>query len=128
MELHERIKQRMDAKAWKLADLARESGVAKGYLWELLQGTERKRPSAETLYEVARALGTSVGDLLGRTTGVQAAGESGVPVMLQELAEEAQLTEEDVAMLASIRFRGEQPKTKDDWRFLWESIRRSVRK
>ena len=29
-------------------------------------------------------------------------------------------------MLAGIRYRGLQPGTKDDWRYLYESIRRSV--
>jgi len=127
MELKDRIKERMHEKGWGLADLARESGVAKGYLWEILDG-RAKRPSAITLYEVATALGTTVADLLGRTPETHTGQLGSIPQSLREFAdEESSVTEEDVRMLASLRFRNEQPKTKDDWRYLWESIRRSVR-
>jgi hypothetical protein len=64
-----------------------------------------------------------VSDLLGEE-GVQATAP--IPSQLAELAAEIQLLDEDVQMLARIRFRGRWPRTKDDWRFLWESIRRSV--
>jgi len=127
MELDERIKQHMDAKEWKLADLARETGIAKGYLWELLQVGGRKRPSADTLYKISQALGTTVADLLGRAPEAGPATGEDISQSLQAFAAEVELSHEDTAMLAMIRFRGEQPKTKEDWRFLWESIRRAVR-
>ena len=126
MELKQRIQARMDEKDWKLADLARESGVAKGYLWEILAGTA-KRPSAETLYAVAQALGTTVADLLGRATEPGPGTEGKIPMSLQKFAQEVALPDHDIRMLAAIHFRNDQPKTKEDWRFLWESIRRSVR-
>src|SRR5688572_18160369 len=121
MELKERIQARMDEKGWKLADLARESKVAKGYLWEILGG-KAKRPSAETLYAIAQALGTTVADLLGKPTQLGASERPHVSDSLRLFAEEAELTDDDVQMLAGIRFRNEQPKAKEDWRFLWESI------
>ena len=49
------------------------------------------------------------------------------PTSLLEFADEMNLPKEDVHMLASISFRGEQPKSKSDWRFLYESIIRSTR-
>ncbi len=128
MQLRERIQGRMDDKGWKLADLAREASVAKGYLWEILRSEKEKRPSAQTLYAIAVALGTTVADLLGRTTELGSiVGEEKIPETLREFATETNLPEEDIRMLAAIHFRNEQPKSKDDWRFLWESIRRSVR-
>ena len=126
MELAERIKMRMKEKGWTLADLARESKIAKGYVWEILSG-KAKRPSANTLYEIARALGTSVADLLGKEVSVGQTEPSNIPDSLREFAKEEDIPEEDVQMLAPISFRGEQPKTKDDWKFLYESIRRSIR-
>jgi transcriptional regulator with XRE-family HTH domain len=123
--LAERIKQRMDEKGLTLADLARETHVAKGYLWEILDG-RAKKPSANTLYEIAKALGTSVGDLLGREPS-EPQSSAKIPVSLREFADEEKLPEEDVLMLASINFRGNQPKTRDDWKFLYESIKRSTR-
>jgi transcriptional regulator with XRE-family HTH domain len=126
MALGDRIKIRMVEKQWTLADLVKETKIAKGYLWEILNG-RAKRPSANTLYEIARALGTSVADLLGKESEAGQPVSLSVPASLKELAEEASLPEEDVRMLAAICFRGEQPKTKDDWKFLYESIRRSTR-
>ena len=126
MELAERIQMRMKEKRWSLADLARETNVAKGYLWEILGG-KAKRPSAITLYEIARALGTSVADLLAKEVNMEQGELSEMPEPLRELIEDEQIPEEDIRMLASISFRGDQPKAKDDWKFLYESIKRSIR-
>jgi transcriptional regulator with XRE-family HTH domain len=125
MELAERIKKRMEEKDITLADLARATGVAKGYLWEILDG-RAKKPSANTLFEIAKFLGTSIGDLLGKESSKQPS--SRVPAPLQEFADEEKLPKEDIHMLTAISFRGKQPKTKEDWRFLYESIKRSIRK
>lgn len=125
MELAERIKKRMDEKGMSLADLARETQVAKGYLWEILDG-RAKKPSANTLYEIAKALGTSVGDLLGREPP-EPQSSATIPAALLEFADAEKLPKEDILMLANINFRGNQPKTKDDWKFLWESIKRSTK-
>lgn len=124
MELAERIKKRMDEKGLSLADLARETKVAKGYLWEILND-QAKKPSASTLYEIAKVLGTSVADLLGRESSEPSPAK--IPPLLQILADDEKLPQEDISMLASINFRGKQPKTKDDWKFLYESIKRSMR-
>jgi transcriptional regulator with XRE-family HTH domain len=116
----------MKEKGWSLADLARETKIAKGYLWEILNG-RAKRPSANTLYEIARVLGTSIADLLGKEATLGQSTSLTIPASLRELAQEENIPEEDVQILALVSFRGEQPKTKDDWKFLYESIRRSVR-
>ena len=51
-----------------LSELAAEAGVAKSYLSALEsdQGDTQQRPSAETLYRLANALGVAVSDVLGR--------------------------------------------------------------
>lgn len=125
MDLAERIKKRMEEKGLTLADLAKGTGVAKGYLWEILSG-KAKKPSANTLYEVARVLGTSVADLLGREPSEQNPPTQ-ISDSLREFIEAEKPPEEDVQMLAKINFRGKQPKTKDDWKFLYESIKRSTK-
>jgi len=115
----------MDEAGFTLADLARETGVAKGYLWEILDG-RAKKPSANTLFEIAKVLGTSVGDLLGRETSKPIPAPK-IPSSLQKLVDEEEIPDEDVNVLVAISFRGKQPKTKEDWRFLYESIKRSTR-
>ena len=85
------------------------------------------RPSAATLFSLANALGTSVAALLGNTEPDDGEGaELDIPDSLREFAEAEALPPADVRMLAQIRYRGEAPQTEEDWRFLYQSIRRSV--
>jgi len=121
----ERVKQRRMEKGITAADLARRAGISKAYLSEIENG-KVPRPSADVLYRLATELGTTVADLLGKP--VQAPAARSIPDALRQFAEAEELPEEDVKMLAQIRFRGEQPKTPDDWRFLYDAIKRSVRK
>ena len=122
MEISAKIQLRRKEKELTAAELARRAEVSKGYLSELENG-RAERPSGEVLYRIASALGTTVADLLGRE--IRPTGHDISPV-LREFATEALLPEEDIRMLSQIRFRGEQPTTIDDWRFLYESIRRSI--
>lgn len=122
MALNDRIKQRREEKGLTAIELAQRAEISKGYLSEIESG-RAPRPSADVLYRIATALGTTVADLLERE--VRPAPRT-VPLTLRELAEEAGMPDEDVQMLAQIRFRGDQPATKEDWRYLYESIRRSI--
>ena len=122
MSLGERIKQRREEKGLAAVALARQAEVSKGYLSEIESGGAT-RPSGVVLFRIATALGTTVADLLGQE--IRPASTS-IPPALKEFADEASLPEEDVRMLARVRFRGEQPNTKEDWRFLYESIKRSI--
>jgi transcriptional regulator with XRE-family HTH domain len=122
MSLGDQIHKRRLEKHISLPELARLSRVAKGYLWEIEDGSAT-RPSAETLYRIAKVLGTSIADLLGYEV---VATQQAIPDTLREYAQEARLPDSDVAMLASIVYRGEQPKTKEDWRYIYESIRRTI--
>ncbi|MFN8592032.1 MAG: helix-turn-helix transcriptional regulator [Thermomicrobiales bacterium] len=122
MTTGERIKQRREEKGIPAVELARRAEISKGYLSELERG-HAARPSGAVLYKIANVLGTTVADLLGEEIRP---ANSAAPAALRALAKEEGLPEEDVRMLANIRFRGEQPRTEDDWRFLYESIRRSI--
>jgi transcriptional regulator with XRE-family HTH domain len=122
MALHDRIKDRREEKKISAIELAQRAEISKGYLSEIESG-RTSRPSADVLFRIATALGTTVADLLERE--VRPAPRSIHP-MLREFADEEELPDEDVQMLAQIRFRGDQPETKEDWRYLYESIRRSI--
>ena len=85
------------------------------------------RPSASTLFALAKALGTTVAALLGEREGDDADGQKAdIPPSLRDFADEEQLPPAEVRMLAAIRYRGSAPSRKDDWRYIYESIRRSV--
>ncbi len=127
MALADRIKQRREEKNLSATELARQANISKGYLSEIenvKEGKNAPRPSGDVLYRLATVLGTTIADLLERE--VRPASRA-IPPDLHTFAQEAGLPDEDVHMLAQIRFRGEQPRSVDDWRFLYESIKRSIR-
>lgn len=120
----QRIRRRREDKQWTLPKLSEVAGVAKGYLWEL-EADKAARPSAASLFKIATALGTSIADLLGEEVREEVVD---VPESLRRFAEKHQLSQEDVKMLSGIHYRGARPKDEDDWNYLLESIRRSVRR
>ncbi len=123
MALGERIRQRRKEKQITAAGLARQAGISKSYLSAIEKGAPTPRPSAEMLYHLATVLGTTVEDLLEKEVGPTSRA---IPPSLREYAGEANLPELDVKMLAQIRFRGDQPKTAEDWRFMYNAIVRSI--
>lgn len=118
-----RIRRFRDDAGLTLSALAAKAGVSKGYLHRLESDTADVRPSGRTLYALAEALGVTMSDLLGRKLLTPA--QADVPMALREFADEAGLPEADVLMLASIEFRGEAPRTKERWRYIYNAIETS---
>ncbi len=118
------IKRLRDEQELSLSQLAKDAEVSKGYLWKLEDGEADVRPSGDTLYKVARALGTSMSELLGKAVLVDAPTEA--PPGLAEFANSERLRDRDVAMLAQVNFRGRQPDSPEDWSLVWSAIKRSV--
>jgi transcriptional regulator with XRE-family HTH domain len=123
-DLGTRIRRFRRERGLNLSQLAHKAGVSKGYLSALENDPEARRPSAETLYALANALGVTMADLMGRK--ILPAAATDVPDSLREFANEENLPEADVQMLASIQFRGEQPRTTERWRYIYTAIRTSV--
>jgi transcriptional regulator with XRE-family HTH domain len=122
MDIGERIKLRREEAGLSGAELARRTDLSRAYLSEIETG-KAQRPSGQVLFRIASELGTTVADLLGK----EAPKLPGlVSESLRRFAEQASLNQDDLNMLAQIRFRGRQPQSEDDWRFLYESIKRSV--
>lgn len=103
--------------------LAAATTISKSYLWSLENDPTASRPSGDTLYKIARALGVTMSALLGQQLLTET--NTDVPQGLQELADELQLPESDVRMLATIQFRGDRPQTKERWRYIYNAIRTS---
>ncbi len=104
------------------AELARRAGLSRAYISELESGLG-KRPSGDVLLRIADALGVTIADLLDRK--IRARQSSTVPDGLREFALERSLPESDVAMLASIQFRGDQPRTARRWSMIYDTIQMS---
>lgn len=125
MPLGDQIRRRRLEHGLTLSQLARLAKVSKGYLSQLENSPESPRPSADVLYRIAFALEATIADLLGRTPANRAEQPISIPAGLLEFAASANLSQQDILMLAQIKHRGQQPILKpDDWRFLYESIQR----
>lgn len=126
MALSDQIRMRRLAQGYTLAELARRAQVSKGYLSQLENSTDTRRPSADILYRVAFALGASVGELLEKQLPRTGEELTDVPAGLREFAQQAHLSDDDIRMLAQIKYRGARPQSVDDYRFIYESIRRTI--
>lgn len=118
-----RIRQYRQERHLNLSQLAQQARVSKGYLSALENDPQTRRPSAETLYTIARALGVTISDLLGRK--LLSAPNTEVSTSLREFADEAGIPEADVRMLSAIQFRGDPPRTRERWRYIYTAIRTS---
>lgn len=120
-QLGDRIRRYRRQKELSLSELADRAGISKGYISNLERNSETTRPSANTLFAIAKALGVTMADLHGHEPVVTAA--EGIPKSLREFAEAENLPESDIRMLAAIEFRGERPRTKERWRYIYDAIR-----
>lgn len=119
-----RIRRFREEKSVSASQLAKEAGISRSYLSELENGTgNHRRPSARVLYALGKALGVSMSDLLGRPLIVESTSKPSASLL--KFAKEDGLAQADVEMLASIRFRGEAPRSPDRWRFIYQAIRNS---
>ena len=126
MALSDQIRDRRQVQGLSFAELARQARVSKAYIHQLETSGEGMRPSADILYRIAFALGTSVGELLGKQLPSADDEITSVPEALRQFALQAALPEDDLKMLSRINYRGRSPQTVADWRYLYESIKRSV--
>jgi transcriptional regulator with XRE-family HTH domain len=119
-----RIKKHREEKGMSATKLAEKAGISKSYLSELENPNgEGKKPSAELLYDIAKALGVAMSDLLGRP--IITAPKEGRPPGLEEFAKQHDIPQGDVDMLARIEFRGDRPKTAERWAFIYQAIKGS---
>ena len=120
----ERIRAFREEAGLSLSRLASDAEVSKGYLWSLEHGETDARPSGRTLYRIAKALGITMSDLLGEEL-LTDEEPSDVSESLRQFAKVAKLTKRDVAMLARVNFRGQQPQDPDSWWLVWSAIKTS---
>ena len=108
-----------------LDDVATRAAISKAYLWELERDVEGvKKPSAAVLMRIATALSKTLAQLLSLPTVQAPQGPVELPPSLKAfrdrlLGQGQSLTDDDVRDLASMRFRGAQPQTPDEWHQLY---------
>lgn len=110
-------------KRWSLQRLASETGISKQYLSQL-EASEESNPSERVIRVLAGALGVKVSDLMGETSPSDyETYDQPIPQTLREFAEEANLSREEIRMLASIRYRGNEPRSVEQWRTIYRFLR-----
>ena len=131
MNLSQKIKQLREEKGLSLGKLAETAGVSKAYLSQL-ENNVSKQPSAEILFKIASALGTTIADLLDKPVRVQAKDfyqevPDGLHQLIKERGDILDIREEDIKMLMNIQYRGKQPKDPEEWEHVLQAIRIVVR-
>lgn len=126
MNLGQKIRNLRKEKGLSLNKLAERAGISPAYLSQL-ENDVSKQPSGEILLKIASALHTTIADLLDKPVRVHAKDFGEMPDSLRELidaqGENLDIREEDVKMLMSIRYRGNQPETPEDWEHILRTIR-----
>ena len=123
-------------------ELATRAGVSKSYVWKIERSGASQavnvRPSADTLNKLANALAVSVSELVADVPAGESVTHSilrlthrRTPDALKAFVKECRrkkeaLSEPEVFMLSMIQYNGKRPKTVEDWRFVYEAIKRSV--
>lgn len=110
----ERVKEERDRLGWSQARLAEEVGISRNYLSQIERG-EAKNLS----WQVKNNLSQTLGILFEETTDLI----DNLPSSLEAFASEAGLPPDDIAMLARLEYRGQKPKTKEQWKILYKIIK-----
>jgi transcriptional regulator with XRE-family HTH domain len=118
----EAIRRRREEANLSLSALAARAKVSKGYVWNL-ENRKSERPSGQTVYRIAEALGTTMSELLGQQLLTDTVAVDEMPPGLAELVEAQNLTERDAQMLSAINFRGQHPKDLTGWTLVWTAIK-----
>lgn len=109
-----------------MAELARRAQVSRGYISQLEKEADAVHPTVDVLYRIALALGTSIGELMEKKMMSTEDELTEIPEELRQFAIAERLTDEDIKMLAQIKYRGHQPRTAKDWGFIYEAIKRGI--
>jgi len=132
MPLAKRLREERERAGMTLDQLAEKAEVSKTYLWELEKDAKgQKKPSADVLLRIAEALSLTIADLL--SLPAVRVDETKVEISqsliefrswMKKIGEP--LSESDMRELATMRFRGGQPKTRDNWHDLYRILKRST--
>jgi transcriptional regulator with XRE-family HTH domain len=125
MSLADRIRTLRTKAGLSLEELATKASLSKTYLWELEKDEAGvKKPSADVLLRLATALSTTIADLMSLPSVRVQQHEIQIPPSLSEFQKRLEgmgtpLSPEDLRDLATMKFRGGQPQTADEWHSLY---------
>jgi transcriptional regulator with XRE-family HTH domain len=130
MELGKKIRVLRLEKGLTLPELADKAKVSKGFLFQI-ETDEETNPSLDTLHKVASALDVTLAELLEKeSVKARRLVPAEIDETLKEFLSDARkagqiIPEETLQALYVLQHRkGRAPKTKEDWRYLYETIER----
>lgn len=134
MSLAEQLRKLRESKGMSLDELALQAKISKTYLWELERDTAgTKKPSADVLMRLSKALSTTLAELLSLGTVQIEGAPVELPPALEEfrsrmLGQGTPLSTDDLRDLAVMKFRGGQPQTADEWHQLYLLLVNTLRR
>ena len=134
MSIAQRLRKAREAAGMTLEELAARAEVSKTYLWELEKDESGEiKPSADVLLRIADALSITLAELLGLPTVEVKHKKVALSRPLLEFQERMKrlgnaLSQKDLQELASMSFRGGQPRTVDEWHELYLTLDRMAKR
>lgn len=113
----QRVREKRKKEGMSQADLAGKVDISRNYLSQIERG-EAVNLSWQVKKKLADTLGIPVEMLLDKSTMLD-----NLPLGLKEFAEDKELPEADILMLARLEYRGQQPTTPDQWKVLYNIIK-----
>jgi transcriptional regulator with XRE-family HTH domain len=113
----QQVRQQRKAQALSQQELASQVGITRTYLSEIERGV-----SVNLSWQLREKLMTVLG--LQQRSPNSAAHQ--LPAGLAEFAATAKLPQDDVEMLANLKYRGQQPSTPEKWELLYNMIKVAV--
>ncbi len=129
MFLGEKIRKLRAARGWSSGRLAQESGISRGYLWQLEENPD-KRPSVDILQKLAHTLGVPVSEFIeepGQKSVASPATPPGLAEFVKTRGTALSVTPTDIEVMRNVHFRGVQPKDPEDWELLFLFLRKWAR-
>ncbi|WP_103028108.1 helix-turn-helix domain-containing protein [Salinibacter altiplanensis] len=116
-----RVQRERKEQGYSQEELADEVGVSRTYLSQIEQG------KAQNLsLRLAQKLGTKLGIESPYQEERSSEGDDNIPESLRKFADEDEIPESDLRMLADIEYRGEQPQRVDQWRIVYNVIKNAT--
>jgi transcriptional regulator with XRE-family HTH domain len=140
-----RIAQLRGAETDSLGTIAEKAGIAKSYLAKIERG-EVENPGLRTLVSIASALEITITDLLRPVAIKSRSTEQGsrelrqamtellrqdMPASLVDFIDQREKDGDPIPpnlqqSLALLHLRGKRPQRKEDWSYLYETLRRAI--
>ena len=119
LDFAQQVRDRRRQEGFSQAVLAEQVGISRNYLSQIERGR-----ATNLSWQVRQRLVSLLG--IGANDSPQQQRKAPLPEGLEAFAAKAQLPEDDVLMLAGLKYRGKQPTTADKWELLYNVIKMTV--